>query len=283
MQSTAPTQHARRRAAGFTLVEILISLGIFLIGMTAIVSLFPAAAILQRETTQEVLANMAAESGKAIIDANKLTYVPGATPTGDLGGYHGFAGTNKTDAVPLRTVMGAVGFDALFPASDRSFPTGLVNGANIDNCDLHWVPFIQDLSGDPASPNWIMRLFIVESDSRATYLQGNADDANLNDPTSFPKVRFVAVSSIGDGADTTVTGDTFNLAAATDIEPSDIVMDSNGNDHVVIEVIGNNITVLNKIPLFPKTPTKLWYAPRAGGTNSPAQRVITVEVDVQGP
>lgn len=275
---------ARRRAAGFSLVEILIALGIFLIGMTAIVSLFPAAAILQRETTQEVISGMAAQSARSIIESQSLTYAPGSPGTGDLRNYYSAAGYNDTDAVPMSAIQINATDTVLtrFPSFDRSYPTGVIDmGAGnaldaIANCDLHWVPFIQDLAGDQAGSAqlWVVRLFILESDSRANYPQGNANDANPNDPTNFPKVRFVGVSA---------SGDEFTLGAATDLEPGDTVMDSNGNSHVITEINGNTVTVLNSIPQTPAAPNKLWYAPRQGGTSSPTQRVVTVEIEVVAP
>lgn len=280
MQRNTSTQRARRRASGFTLVEILISLGIFLIGMTAIVSLFPAAAILQRETTQEVIADLAAESAEAIINANGLSYEPpSSTDTGELDNYHSVSGFNDTDVVPLRTVMNNTTFDNIFPSFVRSYPTGVIDttaGTAFDaikGCDLHWVPFLQDLAGEPSSPNWVMRLFIVRSDSRGTYTANTTFDANPTDPNNFPKVRYVTA---------TASGSTFTISGSTDLEPSDIIMDSNGNNHVVLEIDGSDITVVNPIPLTPETPNKLWYAPRGGANtrDSPAQRIITVEVNL---
>jgi type II secretory pathway pseudopilin PulG len=293
MQTTPTTRRARRSAAGFTLVEILISLGIFLIGMTAIVSLFPAAAIIQRETTQEVIAGMAAESAKSIINANQLTYEPPGSPdygTGDLDGHHLIPGYASTDAIPLRIVMNSTSansFDNRFPFTIRSYPTGLVdttagNGFDaIKACDMHWVPFLQDLAGNPSNPNWVMRLFILEHDSRGDYTGG----INTNDPNNFPKIYSVGVSGIGSSPD--ATGDVFQLSGGTDIEASDVLMDSNGNSHVVVDVNGNNITVLNPIPRTPRDPNRVWFAPRStpvgsptSVTNSPAQRVITVKVNL---
>lgn len=274
--TTATTRLARRRASGFTLVEILISLGIFLIGMTAIVSLFPAAAILQRETTQAVIGDMAAESARAIINANGLIYEPPSSgDTGDLDNYHPTAGSSNTDVVPLQSVMGTVPFMNRFPAAVRSYPTGLLNGMNVADCDLHWVPFLQDLAGDPSNPNWVMRLYLVRSDSRATYPLGNVNDANPNDANSFPKVRSVDVTFV-----VNTVNYTFIIAGGTDLEAGDTMMDSNGNTHVVTEVNGANVRVLNPIPLVPATPTKLWYAPRGGSSNSPTERIVTVEVNL---
>lgn len=274
----AYTLRFRRRAAGFSLVEILIALGIFLIGMTAIVSLFPAAAILQRETTQEVISGMAAQSARSIIESQSLTYAPGSPGTGDLRNYYSAAGYNDTDAVPMNAIPINATDTVLtrFPFTDRSYPTALIDGADISNCDLHWVPFIQDLAGDQSGSAqlWVVRLFILESDSRANYAGNATTDANPGDPTNFPKVRFVGVSA---------SGDQFTLGAGTDLEPGDTVMDSNGNSHVITEINGNIVTVLNSIPQTPAAPNKLWYAPRQGGTSSPTQRVVTVEIDVVAP
>jgi type II secretory pathway pseudopilin PulG len=274
------SRRARRRSAGFSLVEILIALGIFLIGMTAIVSLFPAAAILQRETTQEVIAGMASQSARSIIESQSLTYTPGSPGTGDLRNYHSQAGPTRTDVVPFYSIVPSAGgtLQDKFPSFDRSYPTGVIDmgAANafdaIADCDLHWVPFIQDLNGDQtgSSQLWVVRLFIVESDSRATYTGNATTDANPTDPDNFPKVRAVAASA---------SGNEFT-AAGTDLEPGDIVMDSNGNSHLVTIVDNNTITVLNSIPQTPAAPNTLWYAPRLGGSNSPTQRVVTVEVTV---
>lgn len=278
MQRPEHLNNKARRAAGFSLVEILLSLGIFAIGMTAIVSLFPAAAILQRETTQEVISEMAAQSAASIIDAQKLTYEwTGTARAGDLANYYPNAGTNGTDAVPLNaiSITGGTVLDR-YPAADRSYPTGSLNGTSIIDCDMHWVPFIQDINGDPSgSQNWVMRLFIVEADSRATYTGNATLDANPNDVTTFPKVRYVGVSG--------VSGAVFTTASALDLDAGDTVMDSNGNSHVIVEVSGTSITVLNSISLTPNTPSKLWYAPKLGGSSSPAMRVVTVKVDVVAP
>lgn len=263
------TRRAHRNAAGFTLVEILISLGIFLIGMVAIVSLFPAAAILQRETTQEVISEMAAQSAASIIEAQRLTYEPPTGPAtsgaGDIGIYHSGTGSTNSDVLSIA---------GLYPYTDRSYPTGLVNGLDVSECDLHWVPFIQDINGDPANPNWVVRLFVLDADSRAEYTPGNAADANPADPITFPKVRQVGASA---------TGSIFTVTAGTDLEVGDIFMDSNGNSHEVVNLSGNDIEVVNAIPRVPNVPNSIYYAPRLGGTSSPAMRIVTVTVDVVAP
>lgn len=278
MQQTKHPTVTTRSSAGFSLVEILLSLGIFAIGMTAIVSLFPAAAILQRETAQEVISDMAAESAASIIDSQSLTYnPPGSTPRGDLEDYHPSAASTNAEAVPLADMgLNATLITDRYTVGDRSYPTAMVNGTDVSGCDLHWVPFVQDIAGDPNSPNWVVRLFILESDSRATYADATGD-ANESDPDTVPKVRPIGVTG--------VSGNTFTLAGTGDLEPGDIVMDSNGINYTVTEVDSttNEVTVSFSIPVTPSQPSAVWYAPRQGGTNSPTQRVVTIEVDVVAP
>ncbi|MGB0768408.1 MAG: type IV pilus modification PilV family protein [Phycisphaeraceae bacterium] len=281
IDTTAPIRKTRERPGrahltrGFSLVEILISLGLFAIGMIAVVSLFPAAAILQRETNQEVIGEIAAQSAVAIVQSKRLTFQ--APATGDLAGYHGVAGPNESNAFPLLRLSAAI--DQLYPYTLRSYPLSQVNGTDINDCDLFWVPFIQDLNGDAtgSSQQWVMRIFLLEKDSRITYTGAPATDANPSDPDNFPKVRSIAIAGVADNIIT--------LSGGTDLEASDIVMDSNGNDHVITAVNGDSsvLTVLRNVVTTPQNPTRLWYAPRFGGTSSPAQRVVTVKIDVPAP
>lgn len=263
-----------RRRAGFTLVEVLIALGIFAIGMIAVASLFPVAALLQQETADEVIAEAAAQSAKAVVDAKQLTFTATPTLAGDLAGYHALAGATKTEAVPLYQISAAL-LNNYFPPTLRSYPTSQVVGTNISNCDLHWVPFVQDLNGDDTgvTQNWVMRVMLLKADSRATYAA--AGNANPNDGTGFPRVVSQTCS---------VSGKVFTLQNANHgLEAGDIVMDSNGTDHLITDVNGAQLTVLNTITRTPATPSRVWYAPPYGGVGSPAQRVVTITIEPAQP
>jgi len=268
---------------GFTLVEVLLSLGVFAIGMIAVASLFPVAAILQRETAKEVIAQNAAASAEAMMNARPLTYGPpvGATPaTGNLANYYSFAGPNLTNAVPLHT-LNATLLTQRMPPADRSYPTAQViygSPTDISNCDLHWVPFVQDLSGNPngSGQNWVVRLFLLETDSRANYpASGPGNSANPNDGSSFPQVVWTNCS---------VSNNVFTLSTSTHgLRSGDVVMDSNGNEHHITAVNGAAITVRNKIPASPAAPTVVWYAPPYGASSSPSVGILTVSIDVAAP
>ena len=86
----------RRRYRGFTLVEILFSIGILSIGLIAVASLFPAAAIMQREAVRDALQQQDMRSAEGLfkgrgVDASTVfrfteglftTTVAGAPQTG---------------------------------------------------------------------------------------------------------------------------------------------------------------------------------------------------------
>lgn len=284
-QPVKQLSHPRRvqnaqRASGFVLNEILIAIGIFAIGMVALASLFPVAALLQRETAEEVFAESAAKSAKAIVEAKTLTYRwTGTASTGDLAGYYAASGYAHDEAVSLYTALGNNTFYARYPASVRSYPQAQLKGTNVSDCDLFWIPFIQDISGDPALPKWVMRVFVVRGDSQTDYTVAPADRprcANPNDSNDIPKVFHLRCSVNNTKPDTFVLSN-----AGHGIEPGDVLMDSNGNPHVASTVSGSQVRVMSRIPTTPGRPTKLWFAPRYSGTESPAQRVVTVQITPQ--
>ena len=68
---------------GFTLLEVLISIGIFAIGMVAVAAIFPTAAILQKRAVEANLAVQIADSVKAMIQARRWDKVPGPNYIGN--------------------------------------------------------------------------------------------------------------------------------------------------------------------------------------------------------
>jgi prepilin-type N-terminal cleavage/methylation domain-containing protein len=269
------TTHRYTTRRGFTLVEVLIALGLFAIGMIAVASLFPVAALLQKETAEEVVGEHAAQSAKSIVEAKRLTYrAPtgsGLAGGGDLGRYHTMAGKSLSRAIPLHVIDPDLLVEK-YTYWDRSFPSGTPAPADRD---LFWVPFIQNVSGDKTNPNWVMRLFLLVPDARATYPVGQGF-ANPGDPDFFPKITAVGCS-VKD--DTTFTLDDANHG----LEGGDLFMDSNGTDYQVAEVDGADVSVLGRILVSPEAPVVVWYAPAFGGSGSPTQRIVTVKIDVPQP
>jgi|GEM_PF-3072721 len=280
--SQTTMQHRHRASVqgkrrGFTLNEILIALGVFAVGMIAVASLLPAAAILQRETADEVSMQNASDSAQAIVEA----VWPGIESSGDLANYHTLFGANFQDAVPLSAINTSLLTDKL-SAFMRSYPTSQIDYSGsvpiVADCDLFWVPFLQDINGDENSPIWVLRLFMLQPDSRANYLYTPPDNtsliANYNDSGKIPKVF---------SADCNVTGEyTLTLSNLTysphGLRAGDVILDNNGNEMYITSVTGNNLSVLNSVILTPNPPTKVWYAPTYQGTRSPGRRILTLAI-----
>ncbi|MEM1353471.1 MAG: prepilin-type N-terminal cleavage/methylation domain-containing protein [Planctomycetota bacterium] len=286
-----PMHRIDHRSMGFTLVEVLISFGIFAIGAIAVASLFPVAALLQKETVDDVLGKHAAESAKAIVLAKGLTYQqPGADRTsdpGDLDSYHALATSTESRAVPLLANFPAL--ESRFTIWDRSYPTFTRTRsdtaanfeADLTDRDLFWVPFIQDTQGDPNNPVWVMHIFILKGDSRAEW-DKTADPtawANPLDPIFVPGVTGVGVTGIG-GND-----NIFQLSGGHSIQVGDRVLDTNGISYRVTAVSGNNVTIDGAILTSPAAPTAVYFAPPGvgGDGDSPTLAIITFSSDPNDP
>lgn len=279
-QHQCPARMRRRRSAGFSLVEMLIAMGVFAVGMVAVVSMFPVSAILQRETAKEVVGQNAARSARAVVAAKQLTFgAPGSSfaGSGDLDSYHSLAGETKTNAIPLSYISPALLTinGGVFTPQDRAFPTSqVVDNFDVRYCDMFWVPFIQDVAGDDSGIGqiWVMRVFLLQRDSRVEYPLSAASDTNVANPRDsifIPKVVKTTCNLTDES--------TFNLGTgAHGLRAGDVIMDNNGIDHVISQVNGSNVTVVGRIPTTPAQPKTVWYAPPNGSTRSPAVRIETI-------
>ena len=276
-----PTPRRRRAVrAGFTLIEVLIAFGVFAIGAIAVASLFPVAALLQKETADDILGKHAAESAKAIVLAKGLTYDPPAAG-GDLFNYHPDPASLNSQALPLLQVNSFL--ETRFTIWDRSYPTFTNTAAFSDlrDRDLFWVPFIQDVQGDANNPVWVMHLFILKGDSRAEWDKSASPGswANPLDPIFVPGVTGVGVSSV------TNSDTTFQLSGGHSIQVGDLILDTNGISYRVTNVAGNNVTIDGVILTSPAAPTGVYYAPPGvgGDGDSPTLSIITFSSDPNDP
>lgn len=169
------------RSAGFSLVELMIAIGIFAIGAIAVASIFPVAILLQKQTMDDGNARAFAESATAMVLAR------------------GF------DAASVQA--GVTGSDTVYPVpaalddwevSDRSYRSGL----NLENRRVFWVPlfFADDhTQAAVADRGYRVYLFVVQSRRNATYPQGGAASNWANQPdagaaAAVPGVRRITAS-----------------------------------------------------------------------------------------
>jgi len=273
----------------FSLVEVLIAMGIFAVGFVAVAAMFPAGAILQRETVAQVEAQLVARNAAAIVRSGRLTFatdpIPTTFPKPDLAPNSG-----SIDLGPFSSAsFNKPSAQTRWKIGDRGYPTAQVQ---IDNRNYFWVPFLRKHKAVATSPaDWSVVVFVLRREPTNTfgftgtpYPAPSGTMANSADGVKVPKVY---------GVTATVTSpDRFNFnnklftqttAGQPDqVRPGDFIADNNGTVYDVLDADSGGCKIVGGIP-----PTKaggtitLWYAPPpAPGTTSPCVRILLLSAIV---
>lgn len=273
-------------AAGFTLMEALVALGIFTIGFVAVAALFPAAAILQNQTISEVRAQQFSDNVRAMVKSHKFIKDDLLdTPAPDI-----VDGNVDIGQRVHRFNYTAAGY-ADWTLRDRSYPVRttdpLLN-------DFYWVPLVRDADTQADSHEWQVFIFVLRREPGASYSQteigdpAGADTANPNDfddkgtpapgddTFPVPKVRRLTGFTAAQGS-TTIT----NIPNASNIfKIGDWLLDNNGVVYRVTAVTPPSTIGINSfITASPNPVTELWYADPGTGGRSPARRIIVLTGD----
>ena len=283
---TVPSRISTRPPApGFTLMEILIAIGIFAVGMVAVASIFPVAIALQRESVEEVMARQAASNIEALMGGRPFTYgFNGTDSFGDLDFYDdepSFVGF--VQALP-DDVLG------IWTANDRSFPST----DRVNDREIYWVPLVQNL-GTQANPDWRTFVFVLagdglgqpESEWDPNVVWANKDD----DPAYFPGVAWM------DNVNPVLDADFVRLEfdngensqfPESDDEPDqirlgDFFLGDNGVVYRAIAADGFSVTIeLSDTSLAPQQ--YIWYGrPSGPGRASPTKRILVLTDAVVEP
>jgi type II secretory pathway pseudopilin PulG len=287
-QTTQARPRPRSRIAGFTLLEVMMAMGIFVIGFTMIMAVFPAAILLQKRTIDDVQSRNVAWNARAILNARPLNQ---ANLVGAGGLTAGFDTNQQVHSLPA-VMLPETGIGALqtWTWSDRSYPADI---AEAPRRRVYWVPMVQDDNPATSAYDWRVFVFVLRRGEGLTYDKPvPADWANPYDPSGLPSgvggipgVRQLAL----DG--TTLSTLEFDNDPDGNEQPDfvrvgDWVLDSNGVIYTITEVdmtIGsNNVTVAGLIPAPPAAPTSIWIGmPSSDGGTSPCQRIILISGVVQ--
>ena len=225
--------HLKYRRTGFTLVEVLIAIGIFGIGMVAVAAIFPTAITIQRSSNAAVDAMLVVDNATAYLKGNPLIYTYDISDkTGD------FLGSSYASGDTIRELRTYTNFEKILPLSVRSYLDGISDSTKPDYV---WYPVVQNHSGDLAVPEWITYIFVIRPDKRygdpsktAEYL---TNSANL---------------SLKSG-----TTDTFsNSTVANALQPGDWLLTSTGIIARVTDIDDNDVTVNAALP----SSFTVWYA-----------------------
>jgi len=160
--------HASRRLrrprgrAGFTLIELLTAVFVFTLGLTAIASLFPIAAFIQRQAFDQTVGLQTGRTLDALVLSRQV----------DLGKLRG----SGTDVRPFEAYYLSEQIapnDAReWPLRLRAFPQG--GDIPLDDRDFFAVPLGQDPDGSPETGDERLFLFLLTRQGDADYRPGDA-------------------------------------------------------------------------------------------------------------
>ncbi|MEM1209768.1 MAG: prepilin-type N-terminal cleavage/methylation domain-containing protein [Planctomycetota bacterium] len=299
---------ARRRAAafrgGFNLIEVMVSMGIFVIAFVAVASIFPTAITLQREATQTVDDRAAEASAEAIASAMKLSHGTNIDPdpAGDspviiltVGALYSSGQDEPYRIQPLLDDLDGNPPDLELPA--RTFGSNPNNSEAPEDRRYIWVPFIRPLNDSTSilATEWELTIALLrrsEFDADVVYSNGKtfsagwASDGKWSSPSTggedsedtYPGMLRVQLTNPPSYNSNTNVG-TFDLPNNDSngnrlLVAGDIFMDSNGVQYPVLDSTTTSVDVFGEIQPDPDVgdPDALWLAPRPFASGSTTTR-----------
>ncbi|MCC5829700.1 MAG: hypothetical protein JJU36_09675 [Phycisphaeraceae bacterium] len=232
------------RAGGFTLMETLVALGVFVIGFTAVASLLPVGTVLQRNAITDVQTHTTAQAAINLLQGR------------------GVAEADLATAAPHTRVQALPG-----PAMNR-WPTNLRRGES----RMFWYPLIRrNQAGADTDPSqWTGYVFILERHMR---------DGTEVMSTPVPVVQLNA-SAAADGGEVIFN---YTPNAAVTIRVGDPFLDSTGRIHRVARIIEPNRLAVVSPGMVPGEVSAIWVGRAAVGSSlrpedrvTMTRRIVTV-------
>ena len=265
--------------AGFTLLEVMMAMAIFVIGFTMVMTLFPAALLLQKRTVDEVRSRHAERNAQALLQARPFDHNT-LWPLMDAA--YSFWQTDQ-QVYPLPPAM-----LALWTIEDRSYPVDI---ADPFARRFYWVPLIRDKNPTPGTTSsecdWETFVFVLRRGEGLSYPKPVTPMywANQSDPDAIPGVWRVDLAGSTNNTVSFNNDDGFGRPL---VRIGDWILDSNGVIYRVTDVdltaIPDNVTLDGKvIPTGnPGAPTHIWIGrPSTNGGPSPTHRIFVVPNAVQ--
>jgi len=255
--------HPAHRSVGFSLMEVLLAMGVFTVGFVAVASIFPAGALMQRNAAGGVLARDVAKNTQAIIEVfGVLTYNSNASATpGNLDGI---------DAVFVVQELPAAVF-SLYTEDTRSYPSTINNAAERD---FYWIPLVKLTDNSQTAPvpeDWRVYFFVLRRESGKTYTAAYPIVGAGRSSNAIPGISSVTA--------TRSAVNTFDVSPATpNLAVSDWILAGDGNLYRVksVDITGTLITIHGFIDSnWVNGVDVIWYAPAASiDDSSPAMRIV---------
>ncbi len=202
-----PKRVSMRGRPGFTLMEVLVAMGIFAVGFIAVAALLPVGTILQRRAFDSVNSQAVARTAKSQLLGRPFE-------AGDLV-------SKGADTDEVQAIAAVVTSD--WDIMDRSFPT---HQQQLGDRTFFWYPLFRWTNPGPTATasDWHVFVFILKR----------------MDDNKVPTVKKISASAAGDTFTVSGTPNSPFLVG-------DQVLASDGSVYTLIDVNGNKLQVDGKI------------------------------------
>lgn len=276
--NTPTTRSKHRRHGGFTLLEVLLALGVFAIGFVFIAAIFPVAALLQKEAVDTINGQQVARNTEAIMDAMQLP-IGVLTTTGFTVNVNGTAVDTDQRVFALSTT-GWSSTNCDWTQQIRSAPT-MVTG--VTDRKFFWVPVFRDTNSasNMSAGEIYTYVFVLQKRNNTTYPTSPSlftpdACANINDTDTvtvsgntlypIPKVFAVTVTATSSNTikfkQTNFNGNPSTYDTPLQIDSGDKILDNNGTIYTVsdYDMTANTITIDGILLPTPNAIDTIWFA-----------------------
>jgi hypothetical protein len=255
------------RNTGLTLLEVMISVLVLGLGLTAVAGLFPIAGAVQRATYDDMVSLQMGDTVEAMVRSRGFSIVDLVDPFNPLGLL-----TNKVAPVPAKVLDGKTATPTLveWGLQDRCYPASMGGDPAYANRAYYWVPLVRRVN----LTDWQVFIFVLKKEQGVDYgSHSGIGVANPNDPSTVPVVRSLVALTVLNGNQVTLVdlNDPLQVAdPSAYFDVGDLVLDSDGVVHRVLDVSGPFLTLDGVVsPLV----SEIWFAQRAANT-SPTRRIL---------
>lgn len=287
------------RALGFTMLEVLLAMGIFAIGFAMVATIFPSAILLQKRTIEDVLGQQAVRNAEAKLTARKFVRASlraemDAEHNTDSAPPDGFPDW-RTDRRIYRVPEDYLTLDSPLNAAirewllvDRSYP---VKRGDAARRKFYWVPLVRDenQNGPDGNETFQVLVFVLKSRQTDTYVRfGNANDwANYWDgyvdlgPAGLDASDIWTVPGVY--RQSVVLGTNVNRIDFSNpdvdsdgipdlLKENDQFIDNNGTVYTVATADTAGVDIDGYVVNTPNPVTEIWFSP-PGDLNQPSPTV----------
>jgi len=292
----------RRVKLAFTVLEVLIAMGIFAVGFAAVAAIFPTAILLQKQTVDDVLGQQVARNAQALLEVKGISAAEISTAQGD-------AWLTDMRVHSINDLLGATGIPHNWPLSDRSYPSSITD---LSLRKHFWVPLVMDSDNSATNTSPVVFVFVLrreldsnftrfglDENSWANYMDGYRERVNpltsvplnpgvdIDDFWDVPGVvkMSVSVTLVGSRYRRFDMGSNNNRFMSTSgyalrVNAGDKVLDCFGVIHKVETADPDGFIVehdINQNIFTNEYPNEIWFAhPDRSGKAKPLQRILTL-------